>query len=42
MLITEDSVLVAFNIVNKWGHILINCLNFLLGANVNNILEACL
>ena len=35
------NALVVFNVVNKWGAIVINCLNCLSGTKVNNTLDAC-
>ena len=36
-----NSALVVFSIVNKWGEIVINWPNCLLGTKVNNTLDAC-
>ena len=37
----ENSVFVAFSIINEWGDILINCPNCLFGTKGNNTLDPC-
>ena len=37
----ENSVFVVFRIANEWVAIVINWPNYLLGAKVNNTLDAC-
>ena len=36
-----NSALVVFSIVNKWGELVVNLPNCLLGTKVNNTLDAC-
>ena len=36
-----NSVYIVFSIVNKWGEIVVNWPNCLLGTKVNNALVAC-
>ena len=35
------NALVIFNVVNKWGAIVINCANCLSSTKVNDALDAC-